>query len=535
MLQNYKDVTVDRQEALDLEATFNNDDIHCIALMILGRALFSEKLTVKESLVQLNSGELIERPPLPDLELFYQTYYTSKLKRSLRPLLSTGYCCFRIVDGVNPQFGNKPMKIPALIPRADYDLVCRRWETGHEEWLVRPLGRFGFLNDFDPDMHIFFMDFCEPDTVTGKHNSLISPTKKHSDYVSQLYGFLVEAHKQRSHPPVIYEPIPVSDQGAVSIMYQPSVSLIKAQNEAGANRAQIALQEQMTIDSIQNQLGKRSAGDHLLLDAHDVDENMKHFRPTVVDNVHFIPSGYRMPSQPQLPEPQQDLLNYDSDRKEHILALYGIPASLVLSGARNNSKTTTNMVDDNDLVSFQRTLRLYVQMCCKLATQMHLATFPEYQVGGSNLQFNLLTVPYSSPSAIHRMFETGIITAKARNQTVLALNGMSYDDEADEPEDIHRPPINGTENQITALVRSKERVQLAEAQEREANAKAILSQVEGKGSEIKGQQELIKLQIELEEVKIKGQLELLEKKLEIEKFKAAHPAPIGGSSSDKKV
>jgi hypothetical protein len=429
-----------------------------------------------------------------------------------------------MVESQDPKFDNRPMMIPVIIPRSDYDLVCRKYKTGHRQWIVRP--RLGIFNvaslekdNGDESYHVFFMDFCMPNLTTGKHNSIVSPSKKHSQYVSQLYEFLVEAHKQRSHPPVCLEQVPTASvMNPINVMSLPNSSVLRAQDEAHQERTVMAINEQLVVNSLQQAMTEKRGAEYILTDAHDSEFNVKRFKPTIVDNQHYIPSGYKIGGQPPLPEAQQDLLNYSSDLKEHILSLHGIPASIVLSGARNNSKTTTNMIDDNDFVCFQRTLRLDAHMLCRLATDMYLSTLPILN-RRSDLKFTLRMIPFASPAAIHRMFDSGIIKGKSRNHTVLALNGMDEADEADSPEDIVRPPQNGNENQITSLVKSKERVQLAEAMEREANAKAKLAELEGKTSEIKGQERILELQIKLEEIKIKGQLEILQKKIEAERAK----------------
>ncbi len=513
MIGEFIDTVVDTEEALVLLDTVRTNDIHATALLLKGRALFSETLSVHEEMGNLNAG-LIEKPPVADLELYFQEFYTPVLKDALMMFVANGYAAVRIVDGEAPQFQNRPMKAPVLVPRGDYELIGRRWKDGREEWFCRSKASLGFTNERDPSIHVFFMDFCKPSIETGKHFSIVSPSMTHIGYERQLYGFLVEAHKQRSHPPVCYEAIPPQQQdGQLRVISLPNTTLLHAQDRLKENQVTMAVNEKLIADSLQHSLGQKRGAEEIIMDK--TGSETKRFRPTVVDNAHFVPQGYKIGAQCQLPEAQTDLLNYTAEVKEAILALHGIPASIVMTGARNNSKTTTNMVDDNDFVSFQRTLRLDAHMLCRFATFIYLVTFPELNKR-SDVKFTLKMIPFSSPSAIHRMFETGIITSKARNHTVLALNGMDYSDEAEEPEDIHRPPLNGTENQTTALMRSKERVPLAEAKEREANARAIILQAEIKQTELEIKREELKLKQE----ELRAQKELLQLEIELEKAKA---------------
>ena len=180
-------------------------------------------------------------------------------------------------------------------------------------------------------------------------------------------------------------------------------------------------------------------------------------------------------------------------------------------GGKSSDHTKGASDSDNEIVFFQRTLRDAINDLCRLATAFYLASVPELN-GKSNRSFHIKMIPFSTPTAIHRLFDNHIIHHDALKTHMLSLNGMTDDDRADGPNELIAPPLHGNENQTTAIIKSKKRVMDAEAAEREANAKAI----GGKDGE---QTEVVRLQMELEKQKIEGQKELLEAKIEFEKAK----------------
>jgi hypothetical protein len=499
----YKDIIVDKDEAIDLLHTFDNDEIHTAALMIKGRSLFSEHIAAEDCAI---TKSLLERPPVEDVETILEDYYVPPAQDSLRSAFALGYIVSRMVWITDERFGSKPLRVPVLTPRETYNLIERRHNDGRIEWLVRMNG------DVEPSTEhmVFFIPFCKPSS--GKHNSIISPTKKHSEWISQLYEMQVLAHKQRSHPPYVYEALPPSASSLIELTTA-NPTLINSMGDDGKARQATAFDQMALAASMRQALGKRD--DSVLTDGHEQGAKRVKFEPTVVDNTHYIPEGYKAANpQPPISEPQQDLLNYHADFKEHALALHGIPPSIILSGARNNSQTSTNVVDDNDFVCFQRTLRIDAKWICKMIQMWYMRSYEQPPIR-SDLKFYLKMVPFTTPGAIQRMHDQDIIHSKAQKEHLIALNGLHLSDMTEESNDIKRPPIGGNENQTTLLIKSKHDVQRAEERKLLAEAKLLEQQQNENGNEIK----LAKLKIELEELKIKGQLEILEAQLHFEKEK----------------
>jgi hypothetical protein len=521
MMMEYVDCYVSQPEALQLLKTFENDEIHNIALQVKGRSLFSEKITAEE--MEIGSVDLLDRPHLTDIEVILEDYYLPAIQDGLRPAWALGYIVSSMVTVEDPRFSNKGMLVPQITPREDYDLIERKWKDGRIEWLIKIMGE-----DAPSDRHtVFFIPFCKP--TRGKHNSVISPTMKHSIWISQLFEMQVRAHKQRSHPPYVIEALPVNSSGGTSDIVVTSDPLLTSNSELDNRERLVRGFDQMTMmQSLQQSFGggmgaamKHERGeDDLLSDPHGNDYKRGRFEQTVVDNLHYLPHGFKAASsQPPAAEAQKDLLNYHADFKEHALALHGIPPSIVLCGARNNSKTTTNMIDDNDFIFFQRTLRIDAKWICQWIQQMYMLSYPIRPIR-ADLKFYLKMVPFASPSAIQRMFEQNIIHKDAHKGHLIALNGLMYSDMATDENEILRPPQGGNENQTTADMKSKIEIRKTEQRKILAEAKILEQQLNGEGGEgekMKTEKKIMELKIELEKIKIEGQLEIIKAQLEAAK------------------
>ena len=509
------DIKVNQREALELLDLFYNEPTHCDAWRVKDRALFSRKLTVQT----IGDNGIIEKPDQNVMDTFMQTYYTPTMRTALPQLYALGYVVYTMVKQESPRFGNKPIYTPSLIPREYYDLVCRYWyKDGRTQWFVCPKNRIleGVDDNGDPNFHIFFVEGCMPHIPSGKHNSIATPTRIQSKYVAQMYENNMRADTQRAHPPVTIEQ---QVQGGQSVPLAPFASpgLLEYEGTKSQEKVVAAIAESTMITSLQYQIGaKREADDMVTSTASE--STVKKFKSSFEDNLQYVPTGWKLGTQPQLPEGQKELPAYVAAKDEHILCQHGVPPSLVLSGARNSSKTSTNQIDEGDFTQFQRTLTIEMNMLCNFGTEMYLSTFPELN-GKSDLLFKLPIIPYTTPSAVQRMYDQAAIHNEARVGMLLALNGMSEDDRLLEEEEITRPPLQGNENQTTAVMKAKVRVMNAEALEKEANAHARKSEIESSKNEAEAQIKLMEMQMELEKFKLKAQLEILQKKLEVDREK----------------
>jgi hypothetical protein len=494
----YRQVMVDTEEALYLLRVFDEDPVHAAALEIKLRAIFSDKVVTKQIGVEMLGQEEDDA-----VDYHFAKYYTPELCKALRPLGACGYLVHKPVAITDETLGDRTMLVPIIVPRERYKLYCRIHNDERREWLVMPVGK----NDFDPSYKVFMIPRHEPDPMTGKHHSMISPTVRKSLYIRSLYEDHARAIHQRSHPPVVLESVDKGPNQELVTMYAPTATLQTTQVDQAINKIGVAITTQQIATELQHQTtGAYKVGDKVI----GPDGTVSAYRSTMDDNQYYLPPGYKLANL-ALPDAQGDLLDFVNDWRQEVLALHGIPAAVVTGGGKSNDHSKGSAVDDNDITMFQRTLRLANSELCQLATEFYLSTRPDLS-GKSNRSFHIKMIPFTTPSALQRMFEQHIIHHDALKTHMLSLNGLMDDDLADGENEIIAPPLHGNENQTTALIKAKEKVMLAEASEREAKAK---ESKEGNGQET----ELMRMQMELEKQKIEGEKELLEAKLAFEKAK----------------
>jgi hypothetical protein len=487
---------VDQAEAIELLDVLRSDPVHAAAIEVKMRAIFSDQLVVKKL-----GADLFETPDPKDEDLFFDKFYNPPLKESIDYRTALGYVVYISVGQSDPMFDNRPMMVPTIVDIRRVRICIVIHEDERREYLVFPLGK----NEPDPRYKIFVVAGHAPDPMTGRHRSLISPTMAQAKFIKSLYKSHQIATQQLARPPVVLEAVPETTEKQLQSLMTPASVLDTSSYESSVSRVGIAIAEH------RNQReggggGEVRRGVPLITP----DGETISFVSTMDDNRYYLPSGWKVATI-QPPVVQSDLLEYVNAWEKTVLVLHGIPSAVVNGGGKSSDHSKGSAVDDNDIVFFQRTLREECNDLCRLATEFYLSSVPELN-GKSNRSFHIKMIPFSTPTAIHRLFDNHIIHHDALKTHMLSLNGMTDDDKADGPNELIAPPLHGNENQTTAIIKSKKRVMDAEAAEREANARAI----GGKDGE---QTEIVRLQMELEKQKIEGQKELLDAKLEFEKAK----------------
>lgn len=508
-LDRVVECTVDTKEALELLDVFERDPIHAAALQILMRAVFSDQLVSKK----LGPTMLVEEEA--DINLYFQDYYIPPLHETLRYRAALGYLVFKLVENRDPRFGDRPMFPPVLVARSRYSLIIRTYPDERKEYLVKPNGAVAP----DPSYHVVVFPGSEPNAVTGRHRSLISPTMAQSQYIRGLYDCHMQANHQRSHPPVILQQLPKDDQ-LNTILNIPGSTLAAQQGGNSHNATAMAITAQEMSRVMQRESGVRGG----VSKQPTMDGREKSLPTTMDDNQYMLPEGWTI-ANIQMPEAQSDLLEFVNDWRQHVLALHGVPAAVVTGGGKSSSDHSKGgSIDDNDIVMFQRTLRHLNNDLCKVAMQFYTASVPELN-GRSDRSFHLKMIPFTTSSAIQRMFDQSVIHHDSYQTHMLSLNGMHEDDRASEPNEIVHPPLHGNENQTTAIMKKKEMALSADANKLNAEALRLRADAEKIRVEAKmlsgerGESEVVAKQMELEELKIDGQIELLQAKLEFEERK----------------
>lgn len=501
------DITIDKQEALELERIFYSDDIHLAAWQAKARALFSKPMEV-------NMGESnpdVQQPDIEVLREFMNGYYLPLVKEFLPDKIVYGYSVFVNETHEDPKFEGKILTVPYRVPRQYYDLICRLYFTGKRKYFVRPaFTGFSFNpnDEGDPRFHVHIVEGYAPLLPSGKHNSIVAYARKRSEYMNQLYECYVRAQIQRSHPPVVLEEQPNNTQKPTDMSY-PGADFLGLEADKGIMRSRLAVNETLIVDSLAKRM--RDADPEYVTTVNGPVEDTKRFRSTYEDNKYYVPSNYKMATQPQLPEPPADISEFAASREKLILALHGVPASCIMAEPKGNSGS--DKVDNGDFTLYTRALSIDAEDNVKYVVQVYVSSLPALR-GKSDLKFQFRWIPFATPSAIQRLHDFGVIHNKARVNALLALNGMQADDEALEEEEVLRPPLNGNENQLTVLVKAKERVMNAEGQEREANAKAKLAEIDFKRTEVEGEKELLEKQMEFEKFKLEAQEKIIKLKME---------------------
>ena len=523
---SYKDITIDKEEAFRLLQVYDNDAEHANALALKLRSLYSERLQVEEIL----SNSLKEgKPPIDLLNEIIHDYYTPTSQCAFASCYALGYVGTSIVAEKDPKYENRLIMVPQVSPRETYDVVARSWSNGKIEYFAKEKGQ----NKPSERIFLFFMSgYTKPDPITGKHHSPIKPTLVKSDFMQQLFKFQVEACRQMSHPPFVIEEAPKTNE----------VSALAPINMGGANSLLLAnakaenqrlSNQQISEKAIINALTSTNNDDPLITNfSGDGEEPRKKFKMTVVDNMHYIPKGYKAAQpQPPMPTTMKEIMDYNAEYKDSVYNSHGIPPAMLVTGSRNNTNTTS-MADDKDTDYYQRTLQHDRTMICKYCEKCYLESYPDLN-RKSDLNFKLIFVPFVYASQIQRLYEQDIIHPKAHKKIMGALHGLEDHDLATEPNEITRPPINGNENQTTAGMKaiSKQRDEDAHehfesAEKLKAERKLLEQQLRGEGLEfekLKNQKEIEELKIKQEEIKIQAMIEKVNadgKQLEIDKERA---------------
>lgn len=502
-------IQVSGEEAKELSSVFQNDDIHRICHRLLVNHLFSNPLQVKV----IRKHESLELPKKEDLEHIVRKYYGATARQAFEDLLIYGYTYFVKAQAREPILGDRVVEYPGRVHNADGMLESKLDEDGirrfHSSFRNAQFSFTEMGPDGKPkkDLYVYMSPTNYPDEYTGKHKSIVAASLTHSIYVSQLYSLQIQAHTQRSKPPLIVQ------QTKQTSSHDTNWAAISRQNPSllGASHDMKEVEVHYLkrgAEMMDNMYASTAGNEYMFSGVHGARPKVTKYTPSAISQRVYIPPGYEVATQGQLPEAQSDLLAYDADRKEHLMNLYGIPPSLALSGARNSSKTSTNIVDDNDILLLGRTLKAYQDMIIDMITTAHMTIFPELG-GRSDLEFSLPLVPFISIQRVLDLVDRDVIPTDIGKRYIADIAGIDRKDILLDGENKHtRPPVGGNENQTTQLMKAKEEVMKAEAAKLRAETEAIKKGEPGE--DIAGQGELMDKEMELKETEIEGKLQVME-------------------------
>jgi hypothetical protein len=475
---------VDPGEAITFLEITRRDPAHAIAGNMLRNALFSEDLQVK-----IINNEI--KKNLKEIDLYFSLFFTPVGQLCERDRVALGYTCWTYTEIEDDRFqeeGGKIM-IPVHVHRERYDILIRTHKDDRVEYILSKRGSKTPLTNY----HLFIWPGMEPDSKTGRHNSIVTPLAEEHFRLQKLRMFDDRANLYRAHPVYSLEPTPDGAQNAAHAFTIDSLSNTHAQDT----------HKQKLIGAVnESSLSRDLSGVKAT--------------PEEIPRV-FLPHGYKASSsQPPIPEAPADMLERTLSYQKLVFANYGIPFSLALGDGKTTSsggaKQTANLGGEKDYEMFQKSLLQATNGLESLYAEIWHHLYPGSTKRG-DAKFIQRRIPFTSTGSIHLLKNQGVLTEKSFKKRLAQLHGLSEDDVADEPEDIIRPPPHGTENHTTGMMKMKERVMLAEAKEREAKARSL----EQGGTE--GEKEILNLQIELEREKASLQIKILQAKLEHEQQK----------------
>lgn len=505
----------------------HSDIIHNICRGILIRSLKSMNVRVeslsggkREREDDEEESKSEETSESKTTEEFINRYWNGVIEDVIFYGTTLGFFVYTITEVETPLKGKKSVfiKKPFILPQDSYSVdicitpeyVCYYGVTGEKS--EKDLSKVGY----DSNLKYFGIPGYEPSKEGGRYKSIVASSLQGSKWIDQLYDSFVKANIQRSHPPIVLQESSTGKAAESNLVNLEKLGTGLAGLQNDKAREEAAQKQESLNGSREYTMSLGNQGQAVASSKGDGNQVSSVFRPTTVDAIFPLPSGYEMATpQPPMPEPQPDLLNYDATRMRQVCALYGIPSSSIVSEARSKSGTSTTATDDNDNLALQRTLHFWQRVIRGFLTEVYL-TIRQDLKGESDVQITIPIIPYTSTTKIHEFVDRNIIATKKGKEYVAAIAGLSAEDILDGENEHLVPPMHGNENQTTALIKAKEKVMNAEAAERMAKAKAVL---QGEQDMSKGEMELKDKEMELEEMEFENKMKLMDKQMEVEKVK----------------
>lgn len=477
----YHEAVVDTNEALKLLDVFDSDEIHSICHGILLRSLFSRGIHL-ESLSKKRSRGEDKDEEIKNLQIIINKYWLPVAKELLRYGPAVAYVLYTLEEIKDPVAGY--VKCPVIFPRNLYSLRKVMLPNFSTKWIATPkenqVQNISFDDTVTPEgLHLFFIEGFEPCKETGMHRSIVAPTIQGFTYIKQLYDSFVKAQIQRSHPPIVIQQSAANSNTDTNIQQIERMSTgITTTNIAKRDfetiQAQNSLQNADDFYVVQREKTHGTASE-IVSNPYGNDRNSK-FYPTTVDAKYPLPSGYEMASpQPLLPEPQNDLLNYNAARLREIFASYGIPSKGIVLESKANTTGAASSVDDNDNLALQRTLNFWQKVITDFILHVYLVIRKDLN-GVSDVKITLPIIPYMSTAKIHEYVDRDVISAETGKEYIVTISGLSEMDVFHGKNDHDIPPLHGNENQTTRIIDAKEKVMLSEAEKNLQDANRLKEQ-----------------------------------------------------------
>ena len=459
-LFNETEETINKAEAINLKNIQQNDDLHSICMDVLIRHLFSKFL----------EAETLEGDPVSnDQKSIVENLWTDEIKLMYPDLKCLGYVCFILLEDT---FQGQKAAYPKIIDRKHYDLVRRRDEN-YKETVFARWHADGIIKA-PGDLFVFLDTSHYPNFTNGTHNSTISSTVGHSMMMTDMMNCYMLSLKQLSYPVMVINRTAASANidSTIEQLERAEPTLAAATRDKEKFDASVASESTVIADG---QFISQHSPQSYYTDSHSANFAKMHFFPTVVDNKYCMAPNWEVSTtQPTVPLLQPNILEFKDKLETHITGKYGIPISVINSGARTGARASGNSIDDNDMILFSHTIENESTLVCKLAEFIYRCARPELH-GRSDTIFRLPTRPFMSTSKIIQLSDYDVISHDTMKQYAAAVSNIPNKDILKGKNKHERPPLNGNENQTDLMMSKKAKAMDGDHEKAQAEAQKILA------------------------------------------------------------
>lgn len=558
---SYDDIKVNDLEAQDIENVYRSSSIHAACTSIILRALFEkgfefypkrdlipdpdsssepeepEATTKKKNAKKVKTKKEVEKPENAprlsrahldkELEFLYmKIHYEPVVKAALLDCIKFGYAVISMELHTCEWTGLKRFR-PINVNRALVHIFGKfNDESMSVKWYAKRRNDYIGRKKSMPLHIVIPTNEYSPDEVTGKHRSSLALTMSDIDYVRRLEFEHLNGTVVRATPIVIFEhnmeaikfskdsddKLPTMPDLRRNYNFDPEEPVRLGRTRGDAKKVTNALEDSLELANQSTQLSAYSAQNLSAL------RNRKY--DTDSENTRTLPPNLKVAqTQPHVPAAQTEIIRHQEALREAIVTMYGIPPAMVMFAHNAGQKQSVRTADVQDALLFKRTVTQHENAAIFILNSIY-----RFLTGNTilfkDIPFKAIidTSQLAQPEQLYRAHSQGFISKETCQRNVLDSIGLSEFDAATEEVRIEKPPINGTERQTTAQMEAQVRLMLADAKNKEADAKKKIAETEGNGKENKMELELADKQYKLKELEINGQLQILDKTMEVKRL-----------------
>ena len=511
-------VPVDMDEADDIDNVFNSSSVHATCMNILMRALFEKgfEFHIKKNVSVKTSNldtkfEFLKQQWEPAVRLAVQEYIKFGyvvISHEICECETTGIIDTRPIVANIRQF--------TLHGITDPITLGQRWEARRVESY--------YHKDATP-LHVITPSpqYC-PDPYTGEHRTALAVTLSNIDYVNVLDSEYINGIRVRSTPIMIIEH---------------NMEALKMVTDINASLRQTGMPDLRSMfgDEVitRTPLGRSEGNTHKSRDVfnqsrdalnHDKQEEARkrmheaHGRNALrarsyalnSANTRIIPPNLKMSqTQPHIPQAQTEILRHHESLREQIVAMYGIPPSMVMFAHNAGQRQSVQVADVQETLLFMRTIKDLKSVVLTIFKQMYRHIYNLKNINEMLFDVALNTSQLAHPEQLYRAHSQGLIDGDTLQEKLLDAIGLGQEDAATKEVRIIHPPVGGTERHTTDRMKAELRATIADAKNKEAEAKRKIAETSNSGNE----SAVVDKQMKLEEMKIEGQLKILDKQIRL--------------------